>query len=172
VAAGYFRDPERTATTFDATLGDGSPGSFLRTGDLGFLRDGQLFVTGRLTEMIIVRGRNYHAEDIEESARNADPALQGTARSAAFACERDAGEVLVVVQEVRREAVQTLTAERVADLALRIRSAVGDEHGIQPADVVLLPPGGIPCTTSGKVRRGECRASYESGQLPALVLRG
>lgn len=168
VAAGYFREPARSARTFGAELA-GEPGtSFLRTGDLGFVEDGEVFITGRLTEMIIVRGRNYYAEDIEQSARNADGAFQGATRGAAFAHEGHTGEELVVAQELRRDCIAALTEARLRELTARVAAAVADEHGIQPSKVVLLPPGAIPCTTSGKVRRRDCRALHERAELPEL----
>jgi acyl-CoA synthetase (AMP-forming)/AMP-acid ligase II len=169
VAAGYFRNREQSAKTFSAELAHGDGKVHLRTGDLGFVESGHLFVTGRLTEMIIVRGRNYYAEDLEFTARNADPLLRDTTRSAAFARDVDGQEALVIVQEVRRDELAKLTPDRLLALESRIRAAIGDEHGIQPREVVLVRPSGIPCTTSGKVRRRECRSLHEQGKLPYLT---
>ncbi|HEY3494222.1 MAG TPA: fatty acyl-AMP ligase [Polyangiaceae bacterium] len=168
VASGYFGDSERSRHGFGARLARDAARRYLRTGDLGFFRGGQLFITGRLTEMIIIRGRNYYAEDIERTSQSADAAFQGQARASAFAREIDGEETLVVVQEVRRDELAALTPERRAALEGRIRAAIGDEHGVQPREIVLVRPGGIPCTTSGKVRRGECRSLHEDRRLPYL----
>ncbi len=103
VAAGYWNDPARSEATFHASAADAPGRRFLRTGDLGFLAGGQLFITGRLKDLIIVRGRNYYPQDIELVAEGAHPALRRGA-SAAFTLTRDGGEELVLVQEVERVA--------------------------------------------------------------------
>ncbi len=166
VAAGYWGLPEATAASFGASTADGD-GPWLRTGDLGFLRDdGELFVTGRIKDLIILRGRNHYPQDIELTVERSHPALRPGC-GAAFAVETPEGtgeERLVVVQEVRREHREDDPAELVA----AIRRAVADEHEAQVHAVVLLRPATIPKTTSGKIQRSACRARFLDGTLEAL----
>ena len=162
VAAGYWGRPELSEQTFLARL-DGADTGYLRTGDAGFVVDGELFISGRLKDLIILRGRNIFPQDLELSAERCDPALR-QGRGAAFAIPTDAGtEEVVVVQEVRDE------IDDPAATARRIRDAVATDHGLVPAAVVLIPSGALPKTSSGKVRRSACRASYLDGTLPVLV---
>jgi amino acid adenylation domain-containing protein len=167
VAAGYWGLPEATAATFGARAADGD-GPFLRTGDLGFLGDsGELFVTGRSKDLIILRGRNHYPQDIELTVERAHAALRPGC-GAAFAVaprEGDGDERLVVVQEVRREQRDEDPAEVVA----AIRRAVADEHEVQVDAVVLLRPATIPKTTSGKIQRALCRSRYLEGTLEELA---
>ncbi|HEY3571857.1 MAG TPA: AMP-binding protein, partial [Thermoanaerobaculia bacterium] len=163
VAAGYWGLPEATAASFGARMADGD-GPWLRTGDLGFLGDGgELFVTGRIKDLIILRGRNHYPQDIELTVERSHPALRPGC-GAAFAVEVEGEERLVVVQEVRREHREDDPAELVA----AIRRAVADEHEAQVHAVVLLRPATIPKTTSGKIQRSACRARFLDGSLEAL----
>ncbi|MEO6196031.1 MAG: amino acid adenylation domain-containing protein [Thermoanaerobaculia bacterium] len=169
VAAGYWGLPEATAASFGARTADGG-GPWLRTGDLGFLGGdgelGELFVTGRSKDLIILRGRNHYPQDLELTVERSHPALRPGC-GAAFAVEpREGGgeERLVVVQEVRREQREADPAELVA----AIRRAVAEEHEVQVHAVVLLRPATIPKTTSGKIQRAACRARYLDGTLEAL----
>jgi acyl-CoA synthetase (AMP-forming)/AMP-acid ligase II len=161
VAAGYWRQPELTRATFDARLDNGD-GPFLRTGDLGFVRDGRLFVTGRAKDVIIIRGRNYYPHDIEATAERSTPALV-PGGSAAFGVDGPDGERLVVLQEVRR----TARADR-GGVCDAIRAAIAQEHSIAPSAIVLVDQGRLPKTTSGKIRRDACRAMLSSADLEAL----
>ena len=163
VAAGYWGLPEATAASFGARTADGD-GPWLRTGDLGFLGDGgELFVTGRIKDLIILRGRNHYPQDIELTVERSHPALRPGC-GAAFAVDLEGEERLVVVQEVRREYREDDPAELVA----AIRRAVAGEHEAQVHAVVLLRPATIPKTTSGKIQRSACRARYLDGTLEAL----
>jgi aryl carrier-like protein len=163
VAQGYWGRPEETAATFGARLADGS-GPFLRTGDLGFRQDGHLVVTGRIKDLMIVRGRNHYPQDLELAAERADPALRPGC-SVAFLADPDAGDDdLVLVHEVRRDA-GTIDADAVA---ARIRQAVAAEHGLQVRTVVLIRAGGMPKTSSGKVQRRLCRTRFLAGELPVV----
>jgi amino acid adenylation domain-containing protein len=166
VAAGYWGLPEVTAASFGARTADGD-GPWLRTGDLGFLGgEGELFVTGRSKDLIILRGRNHYPQDIELTVERSHPALRPGC-GAAFAVEPREGageERLVVVQEVRREHRDDDPAELVA----AIRRAVAEEHEVQVHAVVLLRPATIPKTTSGKIQRSACRVRYLDGTLEAL----
>jgi amino acid adenylation domain-containing protein len=159
VAAGYWG----TRGPFGTPAGGRS--RYLRTGDLGFVDDdGELFVTGRIKDMIVVRGRNYSPDDIERTALGSDARLRA-GRCAAFSPSDGDGE-LAVVAEVRGGT----SAEEARELAVRIRSAVTAEHGLAAGVVTLLPPGELPVTSSGKVRRRECRRSLEEGTLRTLLV--
>ncbi len=160
VAQGYWNRPEETARLFGARLVGGE--TFLRTGDLGFMAAGELYVTGRLKDLIILRGRNLYPQDIELTAERSHPALRA-AGGAAFAVEMEAEERLVVVHEVERRS--RFETEAVAEA---LRAAVAEEHGAQVHEVVLIAAGTLPRTTSGKVQRQECRARYLAGGLQAI----
>ncbi|MEO8519744.1 MAG: type I polyketide synthase [Acidobacteriota bacterium] len=168
VAAGYWNRPEATAQTFGARLPDGR-GPFLRTGDLGFLSDGQLFVTGRQKDLIVIRGQNYYPQDIELTAEDSHPAIM-TAGAAAFSVEADDGEQLVVLVEVNRRyrAAGGGTLD-LPDILRAIRLAVTDEHQLQPWAVLALDASSIPKTSSGKVRRHLCRRMFLEGGFEALA---
>ncbi len=159
VAKGYWGRPAETEAAFRATLSTGA-GPFLRTGDLGFLDHGELFVTGRIKDLIIVRGRNHSPQDIEETVRAVHPAL-GSGAGAAFEVDRDGTPRLVVVQEVDRRC-RDLDVQRVAG---DVRQAVAERHELQVFDVRLVASGSVPRTSSGKVQRHLCRAGYEAGTL-------
>lgn len=163
VAQGYWQRPEATQQTFQAHLADSGEGPFLRTGDLGFVEDGQLFVTGRLKDLIIIRGQNYYPEDIEYSVETCHPALQ-VAGSAAFAIEADDREQLVVVAEVQR----THLRDDLDAVINAIRAAIFDTYEIQAQSVVLAKPLNIPRTSSGKIQRFACRDAYLDGSLKML----
>lgn len=160
VSLGYWRKPEATRETFEAALtcdlgGDGRR-RFLRTGDLGAVVDGSLYVLGRLKEMVIVRGRNHYATDLEQTAGTSHPLL-GTDRTIAFAVEEDDAERLVLVHELSREALRTLDAPR---LAAAMRQAVRREHEIDVGAIAFVKPGALPRTTSGKLQRSKARDLY------------
>ena len=164
VAAGYWGQPDATRETFAARLAGGD-GPFLRTGDLGFVRAGQLFVTGRIKDLIILRGRNHYPQDIEQTAEQAHPALQ-RGGCAAFTVERDGDELLVVVQEVDRQQRRG-SLEPAIDA---IRQAVAEAHEISAGVVALIKPGTLPKTTSGKIQRRRCRERFLAGELELLAL--
>ncbi|MBO4206103.1 AMP-binding protein, partial [Micromonospora echinofusca] len=156
VAQGYWRKPEQTEATFHACLADGT-GPFYRTGDLVFTYEGELVVCGRLNELVIVRGRNLVPHDIESSVRAADPRLS-RAPVAAFSVDTDDGEALVVAAALDAPA----DAEA---LAAGARRAVISGHDVEPHALLLVPPGQIPLTPTGKVRHRACRQSYLEGTL-------
>ncbi|HEY4012455.1 MAG TPA: AMP-binding protein [Polyangiaceae bacterium] len=164
VAAGYWNKEEESAAAFRAETADGE-GPFLRTGDLGFFHDGHLFVTGRHKDLVIIRGRNHHPQDIEDSVSDCHPALVHNG-CAAFSIDGADGELLVVVQEVARTALRTLDA---AAVMRAIRRAVSEEHALHTHAVVLLKPATLPRTSSGKARRGECRRAFLDRSLPAVA---
>ncbi|MBP2321596.1 acyl-CoA synthetase (AMP-forming)/AMP-acid ligase II [Kibdelosporangium banguiense] len=146
VAAGYFHDSEATGVTFRA----GPHRDALRTGDLGYLRDGELFVTGRISGLIVIAGRNLHPQDVEATANTCHAAVF---HSVAFSVPGASGEELVVVAE--RRVTTGLTEVRAA-----ITAAVTAAHGVRPRDVEFVGIGRIPRTTSGKLRRAEARRRY------------
>jgi len=150
--------------TFGALSASGE-GPFLRTGDLGFVHGGRLFVTGRLKDLIIVRGRNHYPHDIEDSVSRSHPALSPSA-CAAFSIETARGEELVVVQEVAHNALRTLD---VSAVVRAIRGAASEHHSLHTHAVVLLKPTTLPRTTSGKVRRKSCRSGFLNNSLPAVA---
>ncbi|NJL19576.1 MAG: fatty acyl-AMP ligase, partial [Leptolyngbyaceae cyanobacterium SM1_3_5] len=156
VAQGYWN---QTDPAFEAML-NGQP--FLRTGDLGFLHNGELFVTGRLKDIMIIRGQNYYPQDIEATIAQSHPALQPNA-GAAFV---DSGDRLVVVQEVTREQWRSIDVD--AAIAA-VRSAVSQQHQLQVEAIALLKPNSIPKTSSGKIQRFACREGFEQGKLEAIA---
>ena len=160
VAAGYWDRPAETAQSFQARLTGNGAGPFLRTGDLGFVQDGELFVTGRLKDLIIIRGRNHYPQDVELTVERSHPALRPGC-GAAFGAEIDGEERLVVVQEVERQA-RDVDVEAVAGA---IRQAVAAAHEMPVYAVALLRPNSIPKTSSGKVQRHACRNGFLAGAL-------
>jgi acyl-CoA synthetase (AMP-forming)/AMP-acid ligase II len=167
VAAGYWRRPDDSAPVFRARL-RGGRGPFLRTGDLGCVLAGQLVPSGRLKDLIIVRGRNHAPEDIEASVGRCHPALR-PGGGAAFGVLLGGLERVVVVHEVERTHARGLDTDAVQTAA---REAVAARHGLQLHELVLLKPAGLPRTTSGKVRRQHCRALFLEGRLPRLAEPG
>jgi amino acid adenylation domain-containing protein len=163
IAQGYWNRPEETAGTF-VRQPDG--GRLLRTGDLGFLQGTELFITGRLKDLVILRGRNLYPQDVELSAERSHPALRPGC-GAAFAADAGGEERLVVVFEVERGG-----EARAGEIAAAVRQAVAEEHDAQVYDLVLLPPGAVPKTSSGKIQRRACRARYLASELPAVARSG
>jgi amino acid adenylation domain-containing protein len=159
VAAGYWRRPEETREIF---LADG----WLRTGDLGFLHDGELFVTGRLKDLVILRGRNHYPQDLELTAERSTPGL-ALGANAAFSVEVDGEERLVLAQELAPRA--RLDAAGLAAAVASIRRAVAEEHEAQVWEVLLLKAGTVPKTSSGKIQRRATRALYLDGALEPLA---
>jgi amino acid adenylation domain-containing protein len=157
VAGGYWNAPEQTEHVFRAHLADSGEGPFLRTGDLGILRDAELFVTGRLKDMFILRGRNHYPHDLELTAERSVPVLRAGYGAAFTVPLDDEGEGLVIAYEVERTALRGLDA---ATIALAVRRAAAGEHELQVHAVVLLRPGTVPRTSSGKIQRQACRAQF------------
>ena len=163
VTKGYWNRPEETARTFQSHLVQGNAAPLLRTGDLGVVLDGNLFVTGRIKDLIIIRGRNHYPHDIERTVEQSHPALR-LGGGAAFMVELDGEERLVVAQEVnvRRQ----LDAE---EIIRAINEAVAVEHELQPHAVVLLKTGSIPKTLSGKIQRHACCEKFLSKSFDAVT---
>ncbi len=167
-AQGYWNRAEETKQTFHAYLAETgvsaagrSVGPYLRTGDLGFLQDGELFITGRIKDLMIIRGQNHYPQDIELTVEKSHSALRSGC-GAAFTVEVKGQERLVVVQEVERSYLRKLD---VNEVVRNIRQAVAAEHGLQVYAMVLVKTGSIPKTSSGKVQRHACRSGFLSGSL-------
>jgi acyl-CoA synthetase (AMP-forming)/AMP-acid ligase II len=160
VAQGYWGNRDAARAIFHARLADTNEGPFLRSGDLGFLHQGELFVTGRIKDLIIVDGRNHYPQDIEWTVERSHPALRPNG-GAAFAVEHRGAERLIVVHEMERDALKRSPA----DIVAAIRRAVAEEHDVAVYDMQLLRPGGVPRTSSGKTQRSLCRQLYLSGNL-------
>ena len=164
IAQGYWQKSELSEYAFAATLPSYPEVKFLRTGDLGFLKDGELFVTGRLKDLIIIRGRNYYPQDIELTVDKAHDAIHPGC-GAAFAVDMAGEEKLVVTYEVKRTYVRKLDSQAVAKA---VRSAVLREHELNPHAIVFLKTASVPKTSSGKIQRHACKAGYLAGTLKVI----
>lgn len=162
VSAGYWRNPELTARTFGGQLAspsEGTPaGPWLRTGDLGMIYDGELYIIGRIKDLLIVDGRNIYPDDIEATVIG----ITG-GRVAAVSVPDEASEKLVVLAELRK-----FDADQLPELKSQVISAVSKAHAVRVSDVVLLDPGSLPITTSGKVRRSASMDRLRTGQFSPL----
>jgi acyl-CoA synthetase (AMP-forming)/AMP-acid ligase II len=159
VTRGYWGRPDLTNRTFLATIAGTNEGPFLRTGDLGFLKDGQIFVVGRIKDVIIIRGTNHHPQDIEWTVQAAHPALRPE-NGAAFSVVLGGEEKLVIAQEVEAEYAGELCAEEVARV---VRGAVAEGHDLSVFAVLFLRRGSLPKTASGKLQRQLARRFFTHG---------
>ncbi|HTV17988.1 MAG TPA: AMP-binding protein, partial [Polyangiaceae bacterium] len=164
VCAGYWNKPTESEATFRSLTADGD-GPFLRTGDLGFMEGGGLYVTGRLKDLIIIRGVNHYPQDIEATVSECHPALEPQ-HCAAFTMEGDDGEQLVIVQEVKRSALRRLDAD---DVFRAIRGAVSRGHSLHTGAIILIRPATLPRTSSGKVQRRLCARAFFAKTLPQVA---
>ncbi|MCI0389698.1 MAG: AMP-binding protein [Acidobacteria bacterium] len=164
VAQGYWGRPDLTDETFRARLSDANEGPYLRTGDLGVIFQGDLYVTGRIKDLIIIRGRNHYPQDIELTAETSHPALRPGC-SAAFAVTGGETERLVIVAELNREGRNRVDVNEVVE---SIRQAILGEHEIDISDIVLIRPGSLPKTSSGKVQRGAIRSAFLGESLEVI----
>jgi acyl-CoA synthetase (AMP-forming)/AMP-acid ligase II len=170
VARGYWRRPAESAECFQALTRDGD-GPFLRTGDLGVLRDEGLFVTGRLKDLLIVRGSKHYPQDLELTAEQQHELIRPGC-AAAFTIEVAGQETVAIVAEVNERVLATNAVEREATLAqvvASVRRGIADQHGIQLAAVSLIGIGALPKTSSGKLRRQACRAAFHDVSLHELT---
>lgn len=162
ISTGYWRNPELSRQVFHAEVAepsDGTPrGPWLRTGDLGVLFGGELFIVGRIKDLLIIDGRNHYPDDIEATV-----AQFITGRMAAISVDTDTSEELVVLAEFKSD-----DADQHEALKTRITAAVSQKHGVRLADLMLVAPGSLPVTTSGKVRRSTCAERYRLGQFSRL----
>jgi acyl-CoA synthetase (AMP-forming)/AMP-acid ligase II len=163
VAQGYWRNPEATASVFNVQIASGGAPCWLRTGDLGFLgEDGELYITGRIKDLIIIRGINHYPQDIEETVQNCHAALRRNGGAAFSMSDRNDEEQLVVVQEVERTFRRPIAIEEIIS---SIREAITREHEIAVREIVLIRSGSLPKTTSGKVQRSLTRQMFLAGSL-------
>ncbi len=166
VAGGYWNQSDLTQDTFHLQLRHSANGrQFLRTGDLGFLHDGELFVTGRIKDVIIIRGQNHYPQDIELTVESSHPALK-ISSGVAFSINFNDSEQLVIVQEVERTYLRKLNVEEIIG---NIRKAVAEEHDLQAYAILLLKTATLPKTSSGKVQRSACRDSFLAGSLDVVA---
>jgi fatty acid CoA ligase FadD21 len=169
VSEGYWHKPEETERTFGGMLASPSPGTpegpWLRTGDLGFVSEAELFIVGRMKDMLIVYGRNHYPEDIEATVQEIS-----NGRVAAISVTVGHTEKLVVIIEYkkRRGTDDVTPSDAFAELKNAVTSAISNEHGLNAADLVLVAPGSIPTTTSGKIRRSSCGDLYRQQQFVRL----
>jgi acyl-CoA synthetase (AMP-forming)/AMP-acid ligase II len=162
VALGYWNKPVETEETFHATLaGESEAGRWLRTGDLGFLSDGELFIIGRMKDLLIVRGRNHYPDDIEATVQ-----ARSGGRVAAISVPDAETEKLVVVIEFKKGSVSDEEfQERIRILKDEVTAAISQFHELAVGDIVVVPPGSIPITTSGKIRRSGCVEKYGKNEF-------
>lgn len=163
LAKGYWKNPEDTENTFRAQPGGESAARFLRTGDLGFLKHGNVYVSGRIKDLIIIAGRNHYPHEIEETVSQCDSALRHDS-AAAFTVEIDGEERLVVAQEL----AHARKPEELRRIMAAIRHVVAAEHDLSVHSIRLLNPGALPRTTSGKIQRSVCREAILSGELQSI----
>jgi acyl-CoA synthetase (AMP-forming)/AMP-acid ligase II/acyl carrier protein len=157
-ALGYWNRPEESRAVFEARL-PGHDGSYLRTGDLGFMEGGRLYVTGRMKELVIVRGRNYHPHELEDAVRNAHAVLSSTV--VAFSVTTDVNEELIVIAELRRSGLHT----SLSDVPMAVQDELVRRLDLKADFIGLLKPGAVPRTTSGKIQRLQCRENYQAGSF-------
>jgi acyl-CoA synthetase (AMP-forming)/AMP-acid ligase II len=157
VAKGYWNKPMETEATFGARVSDSGEGPFLRTGDLGFLHEGELYITGRLKDLIISDGNNHYPNDIEKTVEKSHPAIRPSG-SAAFSINTEAGERIILIAEMEHK--MDVKAEEVI---MAIRKAVSKHHDIHVDDIILTRAGAIPRTPSGKIKHYLCKANYIAG---------
>lgn len=167
VAHGYWNNQELSRATFEAYTQDGD-GPFLRTGDLGFMEAGELYVTGRIKDLLIVNGKNHYPQDIEQTAVLCDEAFTGRP-GAAFLLPEGEHEALTLVQELSKSFLarrgREFRSSVVRDLKAKIRDAVLSEHGLALKYVLLVPQGSLPVTTSGKIQRSYAQRLLREGQF-------
>jgi natural product biosynthesis luciferase-like monooxygenase protein len=167
IAQGYWQQPEATKATFQAYTSDTHEGPFLRTGDLGFVYDKELFVTGRIKDIIIIHGVNYYPHDIEFTAANAEEALYHRS-GAAFSIEVEGREKLVVTHEINRNFYKE-SREQLTKRCDEAKEKIAQEHELEVFAVVMVKKSSIPKTSSGKIRRKATRQQFLEGQLEVLA---
>ncbi len=161
IAKGYWNQVEETNDTFNAYFKDTKEGPFLRTGDLGFLNNGELFITGRIKEIIIIWGRNLYPQHIEDSIQKCHPALRLNC-GAVFSVEVDGEEKLVIAQEIERSYLRNLAVDEVIEA---IRKVILEDYLVDVYGIALLKTASLPKTTSGKIQRRACREMFLDNTL-------
>ncbi|WP_125717732.1 non-ribosomal peptide synthetase/type I polyketide synthase [Pseudoalteromonas rubra] len=166
VAQGYWRKAKQTEEIFQARIADDNDGPYLRTGDLGFVYQDELYVTGRAKDVMIFRGKNYYPQDIELTVVEAHAAMDNNGGAAFSYLSEQGEERLVIVQQVKRTAVRKLNEQ---EIFAAITSAITEQHGITPYEVVLIKPGRILKTSSGKIQRQENKRHYLADTFDVLA---
>jgi FkbH-like protein len=164
VGHGYWKRPSESNEVFHARLSDNhDSGAYLRTGDLGFTDGVELFLNGRMKDLIIIRGRNLYPDDIETTVRNCDPLLE-TGRGAAFSIDEGGEEQVALVLEIPRR-TNGSTVERIANI---VSQSISEQHGVRPSTIAFVKRGSIPITSSGKVQRQLCRELFLTDKLDTI----
>jgi acyl-CoA synthetase (AMP-forming)/AMP-acid ligase II len=163
VSTGYWNKPLENEVTFGARLATKDEGTFLRTGDLGFLSDGELFITGRIKDVIISEGKNHYPQDIEKTVETAHPNIWPSG-GAAFSVASSGTEQIVVIAEVKYT-----DGVKEEEVIAAIRQAIAQNHGLSVGDIRLTIPGGLPRTTSGKIRHFLCKKNYMEGTFKQTI---
>jgi long-chain fatty acid adenylase/transferase FadD26 len=167
ITNGYWRKPQQSQRTFGGQLVDPSSGTplgpWLRTGDLGVIYNGELFIIGRIKDLLIVDGRNHYPDDIEATTQE----ISG-GRVAAISIPDDRTERLVVIAEMKNPGPEEEMQQKLRTVRHQVTSAISKSHGLRVADLVLVPPGSIPITTSGKIRRSSCVEAYRQDEFSRL----
>jgi acyl-CoA synthetase (AMP-forming)/AMP-acid ligase II len=162
IGQGYWQNPTATQQTFQTKLNDQQ---FLRTGDLGFIAENELYITGRLNDVLVFWGLNHYPQQIEQTVAQAHPALKANS-SAAFSVSIKGQDRLVIVQEIKRNYRQSFVME---DIVQAIRWAIFQQHLIDVYSIVLLTPGALPKTSSGKVQRSTCKTKFLEQSLSTIA---
>ncbi len=165
IAKGYWNKEALTETAFNAYTKDTNEGPFFRTGDMGFMMDNQLYISGRLKDMMIIRGKNHYPQDIETAVQSAHESLRSGC-GAAFSIDSNGEEKLIITQEVKREFMRKIDPEQIKQL---INSSVLSAYGVQAMDIVLTKPSALPKTSSGKLQRKAAKEMYLNNQLTTTV---
>lgn len=169
VTPGYYQKDEVNKETFTAYTSDTNEGPFLRSGDLGFIQDDQLYITGRYKDLIIIRGQNHYPQDIELTVERNHPALR-LGCEAAFSVDVDDDEQLIIVQEINKKFIDKEKYLFDPDEVCKaIRKAVSEEHNLNVYHILLLQPGTVRKTSSGKIQRNDNRNSYQDGSLSVIA---
>ncbi len=162
---GYWKKMEQSQAVFNAKESRTEENGYLRTGDLGFIHEGEIYITGRMKDVIILKGLNYYAHDLEQTAENSCGDF-GKNSSAAFSVEKNDEEKVVIVQEIRR---RDINEPNLNVFVRKIAQSIFSKHQVPVHDVVLISPKSLPKTTSGKIRRTVCKQNYLNGELKELA---
>lgn len=176
VAKGYWNRRDETQATFQAFLSNSNQGPYLRTGDLGFMHDGEVYVTGRIKDLIIIRGRNHYPQEIERTVESSHAGIRPKC-SAAISLPSSDGECLAIVAEINRRASgshlnpghDNPRQKEIDEIIFSIRQSIAEQHDVQTSVVSILARGDIPKTSSGKIKRHACRMAILSGTLKNLA---
>ena len=165
IAQGYWNQPELTQQTFNNYLKDDKTTPYLRTGDLGFIHQGNLYITGRIKELIIINGMNYYPQDIEQAITNSSPVFE-LCSAAAFSIASNTRETLIILQEVKREAMRTMNSD---ELFSGIQAILLNQFGLIPQAILLLKPYSLPKTSSGKIQRNAAKKLFQENGIASLA---